>query len=417
MYNTNINEIFAQALPLPSPWTITSSQLAGKPPVLTLHVEIPSGTKLPCPNCQKEDCRVHDRVEKSWRHLNFWQYETWIKARVPRVKCPDCGVKQCEVPWARPGSGFTLLFEAIVLAFAEEMSVSACAQIVGEHDTRLWGVINHYVDKAHSSKDWSEVTHIAVDETSCKKGHSYVTNFIDTKTGDLLLMTPGKGADTFETFIEELTRHQGSRSKIEEIAMDMSPAFRSGAAQHLPEATVVFDKFHVMQMLGGAVDQVRKALNREVGSLGKGAMWALRGNEENLTAEQQTLRKNLCQEHQVLGRAMALREYFQEIWSHSDLELARQHFQSWYNWARRCRLEPFKDLALRLSKHLDGILAYFKNRTTSAKIEALNGRLQLARRRACGYRSVENFRAIGYWIAGGITPNAELPNPLSMPRF
>ena len=129
------------------------------------------------------------------------------------------------------------------------------------------------------------------------------------------------------------------------------------------------------------------------------------------------LRKTLCKEHKILGRALALREYFQEMWKYADADLAREHFESWYSWARRCRIEPFKQLAKRLRNHLEGILAYYDNWTTSAMIECLNGKLQLARKRACGYRNVENFKVIAYWIAGGIEPNTDLPNPLSMPRF
>jgi transposase len=297
------------------------------------------------------------------------------------------------------------------------MPVSKCAEMVGEHDTRLWRIIHHYVEKAHSEQDWGQVERIAVDETSRRKGHRYVTNFVDTDTGHLLFMTEGKSADTFEDFALELVEHQGNPGSINEVAIDMSPAFRSGAATHLPQAQVVFDRFHVMQMAGEAFDRVRKQINRQVGGLGKGAMWALRGNESNLTLDRKAQRNRLCREHQALGKAMALREYLQDMWNYTHADLGKEHFESWYSWARRCRLEPFKELALRLRNHLSGILAYYNNLTTSAMIEAMNGKLQLAKKRARGYRNFRNFRAIAYWIAGGIRPGAGLPNPLSMPAF
>lgn len=411
----HINDIFTQALPLPKPWIISSSELRPDKGVLILEVEVPLKTRMPCA-CGKE-CGVHDRKNKSWRHLNFWQYETIINAKVPRTKCDNCGVKLVDVPWARPGSGFTLLFEALILVLCKEMSVAACAQLVGEFDTRLWRIIKHYVAKARDKQDWSELENIGVDETSRKKGHTYVTNFVDTVTGNLLLMTEGKSADTFDRFIEELEKYGGTPDHIKEVAMDMSPAFRSGAAKCLPDASIVYDRFHVMQMVGAALEDVRKQVNREAGGLGKGAMWALRGNEVNLKQSQIDLRKSLCKEYKVLGRAMALREFFQEMWKYTSEELAREHFERWYSWARRCRLEPFKILAGRLRNHLEGIMAYYENQTTSAIIESLNGKLQLARRRAMGFRNVENFKAIAYWIAGGIEPGVELPNPLSMPKF
>jgi len=413
----DINEIFTQALPLPEPWKVTSSSLEGKTGVLNLRIEVPMGSRLSCPKCEKEECGVHDRIEKSWRHLNFWQYETFIHAKVPRVKCSECGVHQVNVPWAREGSGFTLLFEALVLTLCEEMPVATCAQKIGEHDNRLWRVLQYYVNKAHAAKDWSHVKKITVDETSRKKGHNYVTSFVDTDTSELLFMTEGKDADTFDKFAAQLANHQCEKSSITEVAMDMSPAFRSGAKKHFPDARIVYDRFHVMQMVGKAADQVRKDLNREVGGLGKGAMWALRGNERNLKPRLKEQRKQLCKDHSIIGRAMGLRDYFQDLWNYANEELALEHFESWFSWARRCRLEPFKDLALRLRKHLDGILAYYQNYTTSAMIESMNGKLQLAKRRARGYRNVENFKVISYWMLGGIRSGLNLQNPLSMPTF
>lgn len=417
MLGMSINDVFAKALPLPAPWVVKSSNLNGDPAILTLQIEVPPGSKMTCPECQKPGCGVHDRVDKRWRHLNFWQYETYIEARVPRAKCDQCGVHQCEVPWARPGSGFTLLFEAMILTLCTEMPVAACAEMVGEFDTRLWRVIRHYVDDAHQKKDWSKVTKIAVDETSRRKGHNYVTNFVDTDTGALLFMTLGKDGETFEKFNEQLKAHQGDPANITEIAMDMGPAFRGGAKAHLPDAKVVYDRFHVMQMVGKALEKVRKQVNYQVGGLGKGAMWALRGNESNLKQSQKELRTKLCKEHTTIARAIALREYFQDLWIYADAKLAKDHFDSWYSWARRCRLEPFKELALRLKKHLKGILAYYNNWTTSAMIEAINGKLQLAKKRARGYRNIKNFQAIAYWIAGDIAPGMDLPNPFSMPKF
>jgi transposase len=91
---------------------------------------------------------VHDTVKKTWRHLNFFQHQAFLHARVPRIDCPDCGVRLVAVPWARPGSGFTLLFEAFVMTLVKGMPVAAAARVVGEHDTRLWRVIQHYVDDA-----------------------------------------------------------------------------------------------------------------------------------------------------------------------------------------------------------------------------------------------------------------------------
>lgn len=412
----NTNELFAQALPLVSPWIVAESHFDGKPKKLQLTVKLTAETtRMDCPKCGAADCSIHDRRERKWRHLNFWQYETELKARVPRVNCAKCGIHQVKVPWAREGSGFTLLFEAMAMELIRVMPVKQAAKIMGENDTRIWNIVHHYVDASYAQSDWSEVERIAVDETSRKKGHVYVTNFIDLESGKLLFITPGKDSYTVEHFVAQLADFKGEAKSITEVALDMSPAFKKGVTEHLPEAQMVLDRFHVMMLAGKAFDKVRKEVARENGGLGRGGMWALRGNEERLSESMVEIRRQLLKEHSKLNRAMNLRECLRDLWIYADREQAEEHFQWWYQWARRCRLEPFKKLAKTLKDHWDGIVAYFDNYTTSAMIEAINGKLQLARKRAYGYRSFRNFRAIALWIAGDLSPASDLPNPLPEP--
>ena len=406
------NQLFAQALPLPHPWTVTSSTLEGKPKKLTLAVGVEVGTKrLPCPCCGEES-RIHDRRERRWLHLNFWQYETEIVAAVPRTNCAKCGVHQVEVPWARPGSGFTLLFEAWALLLAREMPVSEAAKTLGIQDTRLWRLLSHYVDKAYAEASWSELERVGVDETSRRKGHCYVTCFVDLDSGNLLYMDEGRDAATVASFASELFEHQSSPEAITEVAMDMSQAFQSGVEQHLPGANKVFDRYHVMALGGKALDEVRKEVTREEGGLEKGALWSLRGNKARLKPEQSEQRERLCRQYSKIGRALGWLEFLADTWRYATREDAEEHLEAVYSWGRRCRLEPIKKLCATLKRHWDGILDYYNNWTTSAVMEGLNSRLQLARKRARGYRNWKNYRTIAYWIAGGLNPGTGLPNPL-----
>ena len=406
------NQLFAQALPLESPWTVTSSAFEGNPKKLRLTVDLLAGTKrLSCPCCG-EQSRIHERRERRWRHLNFWQYETELVAEVPRTDCTKCGVHQVEVSWARPGSGFTLLFEAWALLLVREMAVSEAAETLGIQDTRLWRLLDHYVAKAHAGMDWSRLKRVGLDETSRRKGHRYVTCFVDLDSGNLLYLTEGQAAATVAAFAAELVAHQSTPEAITEVAMDMSPAFRSGVEQHLPEARKVFDRYHVMALAGKAVDEVRKEVAREEGGLEKGAMWSLRGNKKRLKVEQLEQRERLCKQYSKLGRALSWREFLADAWRYATREAAEEHLESVYSWGRRCRLEPVKKLCATLKRHWEGILDYYRNGTTSAVMEGLNSRLQLARKRARGYRNWKNFRTIAYWIAGGLNPATGLPSPL-----
>ena len=406
------NQLFAQALPLGDPWIVTSSRLEGKPKHLLLELDFREGeTRAQCPECG-QSCPIHDRRERRWRHLNFWQYETELVARVPRTRCEKCGVHQVEVPWARPGSGFTLLFEAWALLLSKEMAVSEAAATLGIHDTRLWRLIHHYVGEAHAQEDWSEVKRIGVDETSRCKGHSYVSCFADLDSGRLLFMELGRDAETVGQFAEQLVEHQSSAEEIVEVAMDMSPAFQSGVQSYLPNAKKVFDRYHVMALAGKAIDEVRREVAAENGGLEKGALWSLRGNLSRLSPGQLEQRERLCRQYSKLGRALGWRDFLADLWRYTTREDAEEHLKYVYSWGRRCRLEPIKKLCATIKKHWDGILDYYANYTTSAVMEGLNSRLQLARKRARGYRNWKNFRAIAYWIAGDLEPATGLPNPL-----
>ncbi|WP_009961995.1 ISL3-like element ISVsp17 family transposase [Verrucomicrobium spinosum] len=402
------NSLFEAALGLTAPWKVIGSGLerdqSGKM-FLCLEIEVQSGAKLPCPCCSKL-CTSYDHELKRWRHLNFWQHATYLSARVPRVDCPEHGVRQVEVPWARAGSGFTLMFEALVMALSREMPVSAVAGLVGETDTRLWRVVHHYVGQAHASQDWSEVHVLAIDETATRKGHRYATVAVDLRpetgaSARLLFMTPGRSGECVELVAQAMPAHGAQPSQVKVVAIDLSPAYQKGAAEHFPAAQVVFDRFHVMKLAQEATDAVRKQLHR-MGADVKGGLWALRGNWEGLKASQKQLRDELCARYKEIGRALALREHLQETWEWPGVFMAEHHLKRWCQWADRSRLESFRKLSRTIKKHWAGILAYYPNRVTSAAIEAINGILQTARRRARGFRNFANFQAIAYWMAGDL---------------
>lgn len=392
----NTNELFGLALGLTGGWKVVGSDFA-EDGGLSLELDFERGTRFACPECG-ELCPVHDTVEREWRHLDFWQHRTLLKARVPRVKCPEHGVRQVEAPWAVPGSGFTLMMEAFIMLLCQRMPVTEAAEILDEHDTRLWRVVCRHVERAQAERDWSKVKRLLVDETSAKRGHRYVSNFVDADTGELLFMTQGKGAEVFGEFAEQMKAHGADPAQIELVCMDMSKAFRKGAKATFPKARVVFDRFHVMQMAGRALDLVRKLLQREGADL-KGSMWAIRGNSWTRTEEQLETRRRLLAAYPKLARAMALRDSLQDILEDEDTSLLRW----WCSWAQRSKLAPFVALARSVREHWDGITAFMETRVTNGRMEAINGLIQLAKRLARGFRNFTNFRAMAYLKAGNLS--------------
>jgi len=390
--------LFTAALGLGPQWRVAQCRFEGEPKRLELRLEHVPGQHFECPQCRAL-CGVHDTIERRWRHLNFFQYRCELVAKVPRVWCGKDGVHQVAVPWAREGSGFTLMMEALMMVLSAERPVDAMAEVLQEHDTRLWRVVRHYVEQAHAKSDWSAVRRIAVDETSARRGHRYVTNVLDAETSSLLLMVEGRSAEALGAFAQALREHGGDPCQIEAIAMDMSPTYVKGASEHFPHARIVFDKFHLMVLAGQALDEVRRELQREGAEL-KGALWSLRGNAWNLSEERQEQRKNLSRQYTKLGRAMSLRETLQAIYASSDRQVAEADLDWWCGWAARSRLKPFRALAKTVRQHWEGILAYFDTHLTSAAIEAVNGVIQLAKRMARGFKNFVYFRTAAYHRAG-----------------
>ena len=207
---------------------------------------------------------------------------------MPRTDCPEHGVLRIAVPWARPDSGFTLLFEQAALALMREMPVAAAARIIGVTDQRLWRILRFYVGRAIERLDLSEVEAVALDETAAKRGHSYVTVFIDLDAAErpVLFVTPGKGKECMTAFRAFLAEHGGEPGRIAEVVCDMSAAFLAAAAENFPQATVTVDWFHVVQIFTTAVEQVRRAEAHQH-TMPKGVRWATLKRPENLTAAQQ----------------------------------------------------------------------------------------------------------------------------------
>ena len=385
---------------------------------LHIYIDFERGSKFPYPvgdtgseeeSESEQQCMlgVYDVKNMEWRHLNFWQYRTYIHARVPRVGDKNHSPKLVAVPWARTQSGFTLLFEGIVLALAKGMSVSHAADVVGENDTRIWRVIKHYVDKARKRADYSEVTAIGVDETS-KKGHKYITVFVNLQTNKVLFVDNGKDQTTVDHFVEDFQIHQGDCSKITHVTADMSLGFKAGIQKNFPNATTIIDKFHVIKHANEAVDSVRKVESKENAEL-RGTKYLWLKNEGNLTDEQRAKKQTLNKKHCKTGRACMIREELQEIYTVSgNRGTAESKLKKLCTWMMRSRLKPVKKLCQMIRNHWDSILNYFDTKLTNAILEGLNNIIQYIKCRARGFKSSYYFSTMIYLIAGEIDVEAAL---------
>lgn len=391
-------DLFQIALGLAPPWEVTSSDFDPVAKRLDITLSFPRGSTFACPDCGQVKLPIHDTAEKSWRHLNFFQHEAYLTAKVPRVKCPDCGVRLVAIPWARSGSGFTLLFEAMIMTLAKAMPVKTIGSFVNEHDTRLWRVIHHYVDMARANADHSEVSSVGVDETSSKKGHNYVSLFVDIDERKVLFATEGKDASTVKRFRDDLIEHNGIPDNIREMCSDMSPAFIKGINDQFQQAEITFDKFHIMKVLNEAVDQVRRQEQKERPEL-KGSRYLWLKNPAKFTMAQFNTLKDLTFKNINLktSKAFQIKLNFQELFEQPPA-LAEAYLKKWYFWATHSRIEPIKQAAYTIKRHWDGVLRWFQSEITNALLEGLNSLIQAAKARARGYRTIRNLITIIYLI-------------------
>jgi transposase len=400
--------VFQSALKIEEPWYVIDYELNQKDQVLDVYLDFKRGAKFACPHCGNANAKVHDIVDdnRTWRHLNFWQYTTYLHARHPRVKCDMCGkIRAVIVDWSRQSSGFTWFFEAEVMELMKEMPVAAVARKVGEHDTRLWRVFHYYVDRAMNQLDFSKTSRMAIDETSSKRGHEYVTLFVDIDTKKVMFATEGKGSQVLKDFSTFLQGKEIDPKNIKEVCSDMSPAFIKGVETEFPKANITFDKFHVMKLVNEALDQVRRQEQNEQPILKKTRYIWLK-NQDNLTTDQQEIVLKLKDTNLKTARAYRIRISLQEMWTKSTL-YSRFYFNEWYNWAIRSKLDPIIKVAKTLRKHEEGILRWFETKMTNGLLEGINSLVQAAKRKARGYRSTKNFIAMIYATANKLSIRVE----------
>ena len=396
-----MNDLFRVALGLAEPWVVSKIEFSADRRQLDLWLDFPPGSQFACPECGK-GCGAYDSTERTWRHLNFFEHKTLLHARQPRIECGQHGVKTVQVPWARPGVGFTLLMEAFILALVQNgMTPKQLSRLIGEHDTRIWRVLEHYVQKARGEADFSQVKAVGVDETSRSRGHNYISVFMDLDRDNsrVLFATEGKDATTVKAFAEDLEAHGGKSEQIEEACLDMSAAFIAGLGEQLPNAQLTFDNFHLMQLLGNAVDQVRRAEQPTHPEL-KGTRYVWLKNDWNRTAKQAKTFDALRSSKLATVRATHLRTVFQDLFASDSVQEAEPLLKRWYFWATHSRIAPMIKAAKTIKKHWAGVLRWFTSRISNGLLEAINGLIQSAKAKARGFRNSRYLITMVYLIAG-----------------
>ena len=403
-------KLFESALGITDPWLVASIEFDEMAKTLTVLIDFKAGSRF-CVVGHEGAHPVHDTVSKTYRHLNFFQHECHLQVRTPRVKLPNGSVRLVEPDFAGRLNGFTLLFEAFILMLSGQMPFAAVSRIVGESAYRVLAVCEKYVEMACGLADHSDVTALAIDETSRARGHSYVTLAADADARRVLFVTDGRDAKTIKELASYLEEHGCPAENIARTSIDMSPAFISGVSKHLPNAQITFDKFHVIGHASAAVDKMRRIEQKTDKSL-KGMRWTLLKDTAKLKPEAAADLDALIARMTVkrTARAWSYKEQLREILERKQINVVRAMLAHWCNCVMRSKVEPMKEVAKMIRTHLEGIVAWAQTRQTNGFLEAINGLFQASKRRARGFTRLATIRTVIFLIAGKLDFHALNPH-------
>lgn len=386
--------LYETILGLSAPWSVASVGVSTESERIEVRLDLSPDARLVCPECGEPAPRYDRSVERRWRHLDTCQYQTILVARVPRVECAEHGVRQIAVSWAEDRSRFTALFEALAIRLLRETTVSGLAAIMGLSWDEAAGIQRRVVARGLARRASEPMTVIGVDETSFAKRHEYVTVVADLERARVHWVGDHRRRHTLTEFWSTVPPEE--RASVEAVVMDMWEPYIAATKAALPagEEKIVFDRYHVMQGLHFAVDQVRRAEQRALRARGDtrltGTRYLWLKGPGRRTPDDEVAIAELRKAGLKVGRAWAIKEAISRLWGYRSLAWAKKYFARWYFWATHSQLPPVR-AAKTMKRHLSGILAYLKHPYTNALTEALNAKIQLIKYRARGYRNRANF--------------------------
>jgi len=355
--------LFTELLELESPFClglIEKSQTAGKVSSITFTIEIDKDYR------PSKFHNIHSYYEKTWQHLSLFQYPCFIKARLPVfIDKRTQKTEAIKVPWARKGSGFTLLFEDEVLALLRLCNCKkTTASFFNIYPQRVQTIYDNYTKDRYEQRAAQVAKKVGVDETSTKKGHEYITLFVDLENAQILDIQDGRSSDAIKNYAEELRVLGKSTETVKEFSLDMSPAFISGVQKNFSTARMTYDRFHVVQLI-----------NRYFKPL-----WRSKKIDHDLLDYHL---KNLDQ-----------------LWIQPNCKEAAAFLCYWKD--RTKELFKMKRFCRSIDRHFNGIINFVESKVTNGLLEGINSKIQFIKRAARGYRYTENFKRMILFAFGAL---------------
>lgn len=401
-------ELYQHILGLESPWRVVHVEVNVEAGEIVVQARHPERTKFRCPECDQQlSCYDHAPARR-WRHLDSCQFQTQLEACVPRVNCPEHGVKQVAVPWASPSSRFTLMFESFAITLLKAtQTVEGARSILGIGWEATWSILERAVERGLARKQTKPLPHIGIDEKSFRKGHSYITLIYDLDHSTVEAIASGHDEAAANECFSQLLPEQ--IQSVEAVAVDMSSALVKSIKGNVPlaEGKIVHDRFHVMKLVNEAIDKVRKEENRRLRGEGNhqlvGTKYLLLKNYDNLQEASRQQLEDLCAAKMETGKAWTYKELLRDLWHHETAAEAKAFFQWWYRKVIHTKLEPLKKAARTIRQRIDNVVSYCTfDGITNAVAEGINSKIQSIKRRVGGYRNPHNYKTAIFFYCGGL---------------
>jgi len=352
---------------------------------------------LRCPECGSYQVKRRGQVMRRFRTLPIGDKPVWIELLVQRVCCLLCGaLRQVKVNFASRRRSYTRAFARYALGLSRHMTI----QDVARHLGVSWDLIKE-IQKQHLLRRFArpklhKLKQIAIDEISIGKGHHYLTVVLDLKSGAVVFVGEGKGSEALEPFWARLKRQQ---VRLEAVATDMSPAYISAVLTHVPEATLVFDRFHVIKLYNDGLSDLRRKLYHEATDLMqkqviKGTRWLLLKNPENLSQDRQESERlnEALRLNQPLALAYYLKEDLRQLWEQPSKTAAAAFLEDWIARAQTAGIPFLLRFSKTLALHRRGLLAYYDYPISTGPLEGTNNKIKTMQRQAYGFRDLEFFK-------------------------
>ena len=390
-----IKEFYGQSLNVRHPWRVTEVAIHDETRTVEVLVECSEKTLWVDPDTGNQ-AFIHDWRERRWRHLDTCEFETWIVAQVPRIKLSSGKVVTVKVPWAENLGRFTIAMERRVIRILQLCPVvTRAAALAGITRDQAEGVMSRAVERGLDRREPTPLELVGIDEKAIRAGHHYATILTDLERERVIDVCQERTKDAAVGLIKSLP--EATTATIEAVAMDMWPAYIGAVEEALPQAAIVFDRFHVKKYLNQGVDEVRRQEHRELSAAGsmllKGTKYQWLKTHEDMRLKSALEFRELLVQNLQTGTAWSLKEMFDHFWSYKSRACAMRFFHAWLDSVEDSGLKPMMKAASTLRNHMAGIMNYITFPITNASSEGMNSLIQALRVVARGLPNFKSFRA------------------------